>query len=424
MAQPGTVLITGGNGNLGRLAAERFEDMGSRVVSIDIPGSEGPHTKARSAVVTGDIRDRELVASVLETHRPDAVLHLASLLSGSSEADPETAWEVNATASFALMRLASERVPGPFVFASTIATYAGALPSHLPEDAPQWPDTVYGATKVAVERLGVWMKSTRDFDFRCLRIPLVLSPFAPPGAVTAYPSHAVTAAAAGRHFTFPVRPESGMSTLFIDDVVGRPRGPQRLRSAAGFPGIVYNLHGFHAPAEAVAKAIQERLPNSSFDYAPDARLDRMMDAWPDTIDCSAADEDWGLASGIRSRAQRVRNHRAQRVHLTRSRRHRRIAADGEGRSGQPRAAGGPAIGRGTARTSLERSPRQGAAGAGEGTAWRQANVRPLFRSGRSGIIGASPERAFDQPESDASASVPEVRPEAGSGNGPAFRMAT
>ena len=291
MAKPGTVLITGGNGNLGRLAAERFEDMGSRVVSIDIPGSDGPHTKARSAVVTGDIRDRELVESALETHRPDAVLHLASLLSGSSEADPETAWEVNATASFALMRLASERVPGPFVFASTIATYAGALPSHLPEDTPQWPDTVYGATKVAVERLGVWMKSTRDFDFRCLRIPLVLSPFAPPGAVTAYPSHAVTAAAAGRHFTFPVRPESGMSTLFIDDVVGSLVG-LTLADRSRLTRHVYNLHGFHAPADAIARAIQERLPDSSFDFAPDARLDRMMDAWPDTIDCSAAAEDW------------------------------------------------------------------------------------------------------------------------------------
>ncbi len=291
MTRPRTVLITGGNGNLGRLTAERFEDMGSRVVSFDVPGTGGAHAEARAAVVTGDIRNRELVESTLETYRPDAVMHLASLLSGSSEADPDSAWEINATASFALMRLAAEHVRGPFVFASTIATYAGALPSHLPEDTPQWPDTVYGATKVAVERLGVWLKSTRDFDFRCLRLPLVLSPFAPPGAVTAYPSHAVRAAAAGRHFTFPVRPESGMSTLYIDDVVDS-LVDITLADRNRLSRHVYNLHGFHASADAVARAIRKQLSDASFDFEPDARLDRMMSAWPDTIDCSAAAEDW------------------------------------------------------------------------------------------------------------------------------------
>ena len=38
-----TALVTGGNGNLGRLVAQQLEDLGTQVVSLDLPGSEGPN---------------------------------------------------------------------------------------------------------------------------------------------------------------------------------------------------------------------------------------------------------------------------------------------------------------------------------------------------------------------------------------------
>ena len=59
-----TILITGGNGNLGRLVAERLEAQGTQVVSFDLPGSEGPHSEARHAVILGDIRDAESVVRI------------------------------------------------------------------------------------------------------------------------------------------------------------------------------------------------------------------------------------------------------------------------------------------------------------------------------------------------------------------------
>ena len=124
-----TILITGGNGNLGRLVASRLEAQGSRVVSFDLPGSDGPHSAARARVVTGDIRDADLLRATLLAETPDAVIHLASLLSGSSEADPKAAWEINATASVTLMQMARELVPGPFVFSSSVATCQKRCPA-------------------------------------------------------------------------------------------------------------------------------------------------------------------------------------------------------------------------------------------------------------------------------------------------------
>ena len=72
----------------------------------------------------------------------------------SSAADPPRAWRVNASAAVELLELAAEHGVQRFFFPSTSATYGGRLPDPLPEDHPQWPDNIYGATKVAVERVG------------------------------------------------------------------------------------------------------------------------------------------------------------------------------------------------------------------------------------------------------------------------------
>ena len=126
------VLITGGNGNLGRLLAARFIADGTEVISFDLPGTTGP--EGAKACVTGDIRDTDVLSEMLDTHKPTAIVHLASRLSGSSEADPQSAWEINATASVNLMHMAQTRGIGPFVFASTMASYEPNFPRHLPED--------------------------------------------------------------------------------------------------------------------------------------------------------------------------------------------------------------------------------------------------------------------------------------------------
>lgn len=285
-----SVLITGGNGNLGRLLAARFIADGTQVISFDLPGTTGP--EGAQACVYGDIRDAELLSELLDTYRPQAIVHLASLLSGSSEADPQAAWEINATASVNLMQMAQARGIGPFVFASTIASYDTDFPNFLPEDAPQWPANVYGATKVAVERMGVWMKKSSGFDFRCLRFPMVLSPFAPPGAVTAYPGHAINAAARGEAFAFPVAENTGMSTLYLEDVT-RSLFEITHADAAHLTRPAYNLHAFYFTAGQWAAKIAQEYPNAQLGFAPDATLDPLIKGWPDEVEDAAARADWG-----------------------------------------------------------------------------------------------------------------------------------
>ena len=73
-----TALVTGGNGNLGRLVAQHFENVGTKVVTFDLPGTEGAHSNHRHAVVLGNIRDQDLLEHTIQTHKPDVVIHLAA----------------------------------------------------------------------------------------------------------------------------------------------------------------------------------------------------------------------------------------------------------------------------------------------------------------------------------------------------------
>ena len=287
-----TALVTGGNGNLGRLVAQHLEDMGTKVVSFDLPGSEGTHSDLRYAVVLGDMRDHTLLEHTVKTYKPDLVIHLASMLSGSSEANPSLAWEVNATSSISFMRMCSEKVSGPFFFSSTAATYGPDLESPVSLATPQWPENIYGATKVAVERMGVYLKLKHSFDFRCLRFPMVLSPFAPAGAVTAYPGHAITSAAKGEKFIFPVAAGTGMSTLYLNDVT---RSVVEICSAtrSSLHQHIYNLHSYMFTTQDLVVAIKDRFPNFQYSFTPGSASDDLIRRWPDVFDDSAAQQDWG-----------------------------------------------------------------------------------------------------------------------------------
>jgi len=289
-----TALITGGNGNLGRLVAARLLERGTRVIKFDIPGTEPDSTDANETVIAGDMRDSDQLEKVLMEHKPDAIYHLASLLSGSSEADHIAAWEINATGSFHLLRLSVKHNVQRFFFAGTNASYGGKVDDPLPEDYEQWPENIYGATKVAVERLGVFYKFKNSLDFRILRFPLVisLSPFAPPTAVTAYPSHAFRAAMNGEAFEFPVGAESGMSTIFLHDVVSSivdfmaaPRNKLSMHA--------YNLHAYHLTTQMVIDEIRKRYPDFDYSYTINPVVESLIDNWPNVINDINARNDWG-----------------------------------------------------------------------------------------------------------------------------------
>ena len=278
-----TYLVTGAAGNLARQLVDQLRALGHAVHAVDLVATEG--------VESCDISDRKAMRDILEHARPERVLHMASMLSRSSEADPERAWEVNATASVQLLQDAIAAGVEQLFFPSTNATYAGVVTDPMPEDEEQWPALVYGVTKVAVERMGVYLHQKHGFDFRAVRLPIVMSPYAPAGAATAYASHAFVAAAKGTEFVFPVEEEVGASSIYVRDVI---EGILSFVDAPtdGLTRRIYNLHSFSPTAGQVATAIASRVPEFRYRFEPEQLAMEMIAPLPNLIVDWSARKDW------------------------------------------------------------------------------------------------------------------------------------
>jgi len=285
-------LITGGAGNLACQLSFDLVGHGDRVVLFDIAQHPAARVAEGCQYVRGDLTQREDLLSALKRYKPDSILHFASLLSGSCELDRQQAWRVNMDGTFGLFEVAIQTDVKQVLFTSTLATYGGRLRNPLPEDSPQWPSGLYGATKVACERLGVYYHEQHGIDFRCIRLPVVVSPFAPPGAASAYASQAFVQSVRSRRFVFQVRPETRPAIIYvkdalyaIDDLLHAPQADLTRR--------VYNIHAIAPSASELAEAITDRVSDAEVTFEPDPSLVRLIESWPTTIDDTSARSDWG-----------------------------------------------------------------------------------------------------------------------------------
>ena len=294
--QPLRVLVTGATGNLARRFITELREYGlrGRACRFVLTDLQAGLDAGADEFVAADLADAGGLRRLVAAHRPDVIAHFGSLLSGACEQNLERAWQINGTASLTLLESAADLPGCVFFFPSTGATYGPGSPDPLPEDAPQWPLNFYGVVKVAIERAGVYLHGKRGLDFRCLRFPMVLSPSAPATAVSAYASRAFVEARSARPFVFPVSPDTGISTIYVKDVI---TGIRRLLEAprARLNRSVYNVHAFAPTAADIAAAIRCHVPGFTSTFKPDPFVDGLLRAWPRVHRDDSARADWSWA---------------------------------------------------------------------------------------------------------------------------------
>ncbi len=160
MNTPLRVLLTGGNGQLGRDLAD--------VLAGSVPdGGESPARPGASRILPGvatttfevlstdidtlDVTDRTAVRAAAEAFRPDIVLHGGAYTAvDACESDPDTAFAVNALGTRNVAEAATD-VGAHLVYISTDYVFDGTLDRPYVEwDAPG-PRSVYGRSKLGGE---------------------------------------------------------------------------------------------------------------------------------------------------------------------------------------------------------------------------------------------------------------------------------
>lgn len=291
MKTQNTCLITGGAGNLACQLTWALADRFDRIVLLDVADRPVGDTAPGSCFERGDLLDGPGLDALFAQHAPAAVIHLASLLSGSCEQDRGLAWRVNMDGTFGLFEAALRHGRPTVLFASSVAAFGGRLPKVLSDDTPQWPATLYGVTKMAAERLGGYYHEKHGLDFRCLRLPITVSRHAPAGAASALASHAFLEAARTGRFTFKARADTPMAVIYVRDVLRAFTG-LLAATEAGLSRRVYNIAGMTVTPGEIAAAIRRRLPDAVLDFEPDDAVDRVLASWPGEIDDSTARRDW------------------------------------------------------------------------------------------------------------------------------------
>jgi nucleoside-diphosphate-sugar epimerase len=149
------VLLTGSSGWLGRFLAPRLRAEGHEVTGLDVaPGADTD--------VVGSVADRALVGRIFADHGIEAVIHAGALHKPDIARYPERAFRtVNVEGTRHLLEAAAAAGNDRFIFTSTtslliseeIRSGATGQAVWLTEDSPPAPRNVYGATKLAAERL-------------------------------------------------------------------------------------------------------------------------------------------------------------------------------------------------------------------------------------------------------------------------------
>jgi threonine 3-dehydrogenase len=314
--EPRTALVTGSGGEMGHLLLPALKAAGYELVSVDLQPLAPELAASCKVSAVGSVVEPTLMADLFHDHRPEAVFHLAALLSSKAERDPDLAHEVNVTATLNLFRLCRERARESgrdvrFLFPSSIAVYglpnaavkAGA--GALEEDEWNRPAGMYGCNKLYGEMVGSYFTArarkdgTPGLDFRAIRFPgLISAETLPSGGTSDYAPEMIHAAAQGHPYSCFVAADTRMPFMTMPDAVG---AMMRLDAAPAerLTTRVYNIGAFSPSAAEIRDEVLAHFPDAQIVFEPVAWRQAIVDTWPADVDDAKARRDWGHAPAHR-----------------------------------------------------------------------------------------------------------------------------
>lgn len=175
---PGTVLVTGGNGNIGRSLCEQLVCSGIDVVALDLTFAESHGERGRQIDYRkGDVTDEALVAAAMRG--VDAVVHLAAI-PHPSLGTPYQVFATNVVGTFNVLNQAASQGIQRAVIASSINAVGipmnphQPLPAHFPLDETTPPDIAdwYSLSKATDELTAAMAARRWGMGIFALRFPL------------------------------------------------------------------------------------------------------------------------------------------------------------------------------------------------------------------------------------------------------------
>ncbi|MCS7064202.1 MAG: UDP-glucose 4-epimerase GalE [Methylacidiphilales bacterium] len=168
---PLKIFVTGGAGYIGSICTEELLNAGHKVIVFDnLTEGHRDAVDPRAIFIEGDLANPYTIQSMLEKHRPDAVMHFAaSALVSESMRNPSKYFRNNVANGINLLDAMVQANVKKIIFSSTCATYG--IPEKIPIDerTPQKPINPYGHSKLMFEQILKWYEQIHGIIHISLR---------------------------------------------------------------------------------------------------------------------------------------------------------------------------------------------------------------------------------------------------------------
>ena len=290
------LLITGAGGQIGSELTLAFRKIygNENVVATDLSPAFSAEITEGGPTDQLDVLDRTKLETLIDKYQIDGIIHLAALLSAVGEKNPQLAWDVNINGTLNVLEVSREKGIKRILIPSSIAVFGPTTPiENTPQDTILQPSTMYGVTKVAGELLGDYYVQKYGMDIRGLRYPGIISHETLPGGGTTDYAVAIfyDAVKHGKYECF-LKEGTKLPMMYMPDCLKATTDLfaadfDKLKHHAGF-----NVGAFSITPKELAESIKKFMPNFEITYNPDFRQ-AIADSWPNSIDDSAAREEWG-----------------------------------------------------------------------------------------------------------------------------------
>ena len=291
------ILVTGALGQIGSELTVRLRELYGE--SNVVASSKSVKDDQRELVEAGpfeivDVTNREQLAEVVTKYRINTIIHLAAILSAVGEANPHLAWDVNINGLYNVLEVARHENCSVFT-PSSIAAFGDSTPKdNTPQETIQRPSTIYGVTKVAGELLCDYYYHKFGVDTRGVRFPGLISyKTLPGGGTTDYAVHIYYEALRQKKYTSYIGPGTKMDMMYMPDALDAIIQLMEADPAKLIHRNAFNVTAMSFAPEDIARSIQKFIPEFELDFDVDPVRQAIAESWPNSLDDSAAREEWG-----------------------------------------------------------------------------------------------------------------------------------
>ena len=291
------ILVTGAAGQIGSelVPALRERHGGENVIAAGHRTALPADVQESGPFIKLDVTSAAEVMKAVGELGIETIYHMSSILSALAESNRQIAYAININGTYNILEAAVSHNVGQVIIPSSIAAFGPDTPQeNTPNETIQRPNTLYGISKVFGEHLGNYYHEKLGLDVRGLRLPGIISwKTEPTAGTTDYAVAIFYGAIREKKYTCYLGPHTRLPMMYMPDCIKSIIDLAQADGSGLKHHADFNVGAVSFTPSEIAEAVAARVEGFEMDYKTDPMRQAIADSWPDSLDDTAAREEWG-----------------------------------------------------------------------------------------------------------------------------------